>query len=308
MPRPTSPLTSTFVAVNRVTADDPISTGSYCLTSTHTASAPSEASALPVTSSASSTGGQMRASSSSNSQRRGRYETTKSAQTLDGLLPPVGQATAHHHRHLSQDIAATVLPSPPADISEIPHTTAHDADQGHDVNRLQAPVPRESTFEHCDLLWLLLRYLFPRVGQKIELPLVLRSLEHVWARHEQGFKLAMDQQCKRHRKVLFIWNDERRKMSQLQAMAERQTSAHTLDMVDRVLVMNDLRILRLKWKTLKVHDGSQTSSPEDLLCSTFATMTSTEGTEMMFREGLDRLKEASSEAGRPDSSVISICS
>jgi hypothetical protein len=53
-----------------------------------------------------------------------------------------------------------------------------------------------------------------------------------------------------------------------------------------VLVMNDLRILRLKWKMLKVNDDSQTSSPEDLLCSTFATKNSTEGIEMIPLQGI----------------------
>jgi hypothetical protein len=46
------------------------------------------------------------------------------------------------------------------------------------MDRLQTPVSREATFEQCDLLWLLLRYPFPRIGQKIEILVLLRSLEH----------------------------------------------------------------------------------------------------------------------------------
>lgn len=56
--------------------------------------------------------------------------------------------------------------------------------------------------------------------------------------------------------------------------------------------MNDLRILRLKWNALKVHGGTQHLASEDLLCSTFAIMTRTKGTEALFKEGLDRLKES----------------
>jgi hypothetical protein len=47
-------------------------------------------------------------------------------------------------------------------------------------------------------------------------------------------------------------------------------------------------------------------APEDLLCSTFAIMTRTKGTEVLFKEGLDKLKETSPEVSNPDDSVISI--
>jgi hypothetical protein len=47
-----------------------------------------------------------------------------------------------------------------------------------------------------------------------------------------------------------MWIKERRKLSQLRFMVDHQPSAQTLDMVERVLVMNDLRILRVKWKAL----------------------------------------------------------
>lgn len=70
-------------------------------------------------------------------------------------------------------------------------------------------------------------------------------------------------------------------------------------MVDRLLAMNDLRVLRLKWKAMKTQDGvnggsvgGNALSPEDWLCRTFATMTKTEGTEHLFKEGLERLNES----------------
>jgi hypothetical protein len=49
-----------------------------------------------------------------------------------------------------------------------------------------------------------------------------------------------------------MWIKERRKLSQLRLMVDRQPSAQTLDMVERVLAMNDLRILRVKWEALQV--------------------------------------------------------
>ncbi|KAI1559921.1 hypothetical protein PtrEW7m1_011726 [Pyrenophora tritici-repentis] len=126
---------------------------------------------------------------------------------------------------------------------------------------------------------------------------MLRSLEQVWTSHEQDFRLIMEQRFNDHQKALHIWIGQRRKTSQLQMMIDRQPSAQTLEMVDRVLVMNDLRILQLKWKALRVHVHSQDSTPGDLLCSTFAIMTRTQGTEALFKEGLERLKETSPEDG-----------
>ncbi|PVH99608.1 hypothetical protein DM02DRAFT_528693, partial [Periconia macrospinosa] len=89
---------------------------------------------------------------------------------------------------------------------------------------------------------------------------------------------------------LFAWISGRRKTSQLRLMVERQPSAQTLEMVERVLAINDLRILRLKWKTINAQDGNQVLSPEDLLCRAFAMMTKTEGVEQLFKEGLGKLE------------------
>jgi hypothetical protein len=50
--------------------------------------------------------------------------------------------------------------------------------------------------------------------------------------------------------------------------------------------MNDLRVMRLKWKNMSTVDGV---SPEDLLCRTFAIMANTANTEHLFKDGLDRL-------------------
>lgn len=168
------------------------------------------------------------------------------------------------------------------------------------------PGSREATFQQCDLLCLLLGYLFPRNGEQVEESALLHSLEQVWASHEQDFRHVMERLFDCHRKVLLTWISERRKTSQLRSMIDRQPSAQTLEMVDRVLIMNDLRVLRLKWKELKVYSNIQDITPESLLCRTFAIMTKTEGTEVLFKEGLDMLKETSPEVLRPDDLTISI--
>ena len=56
-----------------------------------------------------------------------------------------------------------------------------------------------------------------------------------------------------------------------------------------------------------MHDHGQDSTPMSLLCSTFAIMTRTQGTEALFKEGLERLKESSSGVSY-DVSVIPIYS
>lgn len=57
-------------------------------------------------------------------------------------------------------------------------------------------------------------------------------------------------------------------------------------LVDRLLAMNDIRIMRLKWKNMSTIEGL---SSEDLLCQAFKVMTNTEGSDHLFKDGLDRL-------------------
>ncbi|PVH99598.1 hypothetical protein DM02DRAFT_528690, partial [Periconia macrospinosa] len=135
---------------------------------------------------------------------------------------------------------------------------------------------------------------------------LLRNLEEVWARHEQEFKLASNHLFAFHREALFAWISGRRKTSQLRLMVERQPSAQTLEMVERVLAINDLRILRLKWKTINAQDGNQVLSPEDLLCRAFAMMTKTEGIEQLFREGLGKLEATALSVVRSEDLTISM--
>jgi len=69
-------------------------------------------------------------------------------------------------------------------------------------------------------------------------------------------------------------------------MASNPGATHA-GLVDRLLAMNDLRAMRLKWKNMSPIDGL---SPEDLLCMAFRAMTNTEGSEYLFKDGLARLE------------------
>ncbi|KAH7335101.1 hypothetical protein BKA66DRAFT_479984, partial [Pyrenochaeta sp. MPI-SDFR-AT-0127] len=78
---------------------------------------------------------------------------------------------------------------------------------------------------------------------------------------------------------------------ELRVIIESQPSAQTIEMVDRAL---------------NAHDKNQDLSPEDLLCRTFAIITKTEGTENLFKEGLDRLTETALSIIRPEGLAILI--
>jgi hypothetical protein len=91
-------------------------------------------------------------------------------------------------------------------------------------------------------------------------------------------------------------------------MVDRQPNAQAPEMVERALVMNEFRILRLTRKTLKVQYQSQVVDQEELLCSTFTITKRTEGNEVLFKEGLERLRETSHKTLGLDYSVISVYS
>jgi hypothetical protein len=307
-PHSTNSPTSTFVAVNQVQTS--VSTGADgCnTTSTHTAPSLSEISVQPMAPNTSNSGEPLRASLPSDGQRERRHGDIRSSQASHGQIPPAAQVTITHPGNSSQNNATGAPPLSPTGVSDLHRTMGRTIDHQNGSGGNRMPGPCEVTLLQCELLRLLLGYLFPRNDERADESALLHSLEQVWASHEQDFRLAMERLLECHREVLLIWISERRKTSQLQLMIERQPNVQTLGMVDRVLIMNDLRILRLKWKELKVHNGSQDISPEGLLCSTFAIMTKTEGTEVLFKEGLDRLKETSPEVLRRDDLAISIYS
>jgi hypothetical protein len=86
-------------------------------------------------------------------------------------------------------------------------------------------------------------------------------------------------------------------------MIDRHPSAQTLEMLGRVLTLNEVRILGLRWEALRLSAETRTTSPEDLLCRTFAVMTRTKGTEALFKEGLNNLTETLQEVWSSGNSV-----
>ena len=150
----------------------------------------------------------------------------------------------------------------------------------------------QQTSAECELTRLLLDYLWPELGRKVDEPALLHALEHVWISREKDFELTMGPLFEYHREVFRVWISERRSEAVLQSMERYQFGSHTLEshiLVARAMdIKVDLQLLRLKWKGLRARSGSQELSPQDLLCSTFAIMIGQEGAEDVFVDGLDR--------------------
>jgi hypothetical protein len=153
------------------------------------------------------------------------------------------------------------------------------------------PGPSGVTLLQYYLLSLLLRYMFPQDDKKVDESTLLLSLEQLWASGKHEFRPALEPQFDGCHEALRIWIGLRRKTSELRSIIERRSSAQTLDLVDRALSMNEIRILHLQWKALRAPVDGQAMSPEDLLCITFAIMTKTRGTEALFKKGLDNLRD-----------------
>ncbi|KAF2473171.1 uncharacterized protein BDR25DRAFT_257397 [Lindgomyces ingoldianus] len=194
--------------------------------------------------------------------------------------------------------------------SHTPNGT-HAQHNTHSLNRensgeTMVPATADLELMKFELLDSLMKYLHPKTGAQFNERGLFQMLELIWRHNTPIFQAQMGHLYTYQGNVLLAWIDERRKIAQLRQAMEIQPGVRAPEMVDRLLAMNDLRVIHLKWKALKTQVGSQTLSPEDLLCKTFAMMTQTEGTEHLFRAGLDRLNEGLFEFLRSDDMKISM--
>ncbi|KAF2267957.1 hypothetical protein CC78DRAFT_32995 [Lojkania enalia] len=257
------------------------------------------------------------------------------AQTISYGANPVNQQHAYHNHSIPNGPAAvkahhspqmysspnfsphlTILPSNAPLQSNGPLTTnTQPQSDGPPPNgrikemsndNVQAVNPHDIDMLQFELLPSLMKYFFPKNGPQTDEYTLLHMLEQVWARNESTFRRQMGSLYDAQGKVLQAWIEERRKISQLQRSMEGQPGVPHSEMIDRLLAMNDLRVMRLKWKAMTTYDGSQGVSPEELLCRTFATMTKTEGTEHLFQGGLEKLNESIFEFLRSEDMKISM--
>ncbi|XPS73614.1 hypothetical protein M3J09_005758 [Ascochyta lentis] len=153
----------------------------------------------------------------------------------------------------------------------------------------------------CEVLALLIQYLFPRAASPPDETAVLTRISYLWYHGEAIFRTELGSHYEMCSRILTAWLHERQAISSLRHSLIAQPGVSAAGLMDRLLAMNDLRVMRLKWKNMSTLDGV---SPEDLLCRTFAVMANTENTEQLFKDGLDRLNRGVFEFLRNEDSKI----
>lgn len=133
-----------------------------------------------------------------------------------------------------------------------------------------------------------MQYLFPRVTSPPDESVLLHKIESLWHLGTAHYRKETGQLYDLHSRILLTWITERRKIQQLRHTFAYSPAVPATEMVERLLALNDLRMMRLKWKSMSNAVGLST---EDVLCRTFTIMTNTAGTENLFKDGLDRLNE-----------------
>ncbi|KAF2281515.1 uncharacterized protein EI97DRAFT_429532 [Westerdykella ornata] len=224
-------------------------------------------------------------------------------------IPPVSGVSNFQPKFHANAIqhAPNGLPAPYIVPSNVPSKAPTN---GHHAHHRPSPRPvtqSEMTLRQCELLGYLMHFFFPRDSTPFDESVLLQNLQYIWEQNEHNFRRQMGPLFDLQGRVLDAWIQERWKIIQLQYAMESKPGVRPSEMVDRLLAMNDLRVMRLKWKAMKTQDvGNVVLSPEDLLCRTFATMTKTEGTENLFKEGLEKLNESVFEFLRSEDMKISM--
>ena len=153
----------------------------------------------------------------------------------------------------------------------------------------------------CEVLALLIQYMFPKPTSPPDERIVVSQIQNLWYLGEVMFRADLGPHYDMCSRVLHAWLHERQSITSLRHSLMTQPGVSAAGIMDRLLAMNDLRVMRLKWKNMSPLEGA---SPEDLLCRTFAAISNTENTEHLFRDGLDRLNRGVFEFLRNEDSKI----
>lgn len=162
--------------------------------------------------------------------------------------------------------------------------------QTHDIRLLQ-----------CEVTAGLMTFFYPRSVAPSDEPSLLQRLHTLWYHGEALFRAELGPHFDLISKILTSWLHERQAITALRHSLASQPGVSPVGLVDRLLAMNDLRVMRLKWKNMSTVDGL---SPEDLLCQAFRVMTNTEGSEYLFKDGLERLNDGLLEFLRSEDAKI----
>lgn len=141
----------------------------------------------------------------------------------------------------------------------------------------------------CEVTALLLHFFFPKPTVPVDEPGLLHRINSLWYHGEPIFRPELGPHYELTTHVLTTWLQERFAIAQLTHNIATQPGLPNVSsaLIDRLLAMNDLRAMRLKWKNMSPVDGM---SPEDILIKAFCAMTMTEQTEFVWKEGLGRLE------------------
>ncbi|KAI5372142.1 hypothetical protein J4E82_009199 [Alternaria postmessia] len=153
----------------------------------------------------------------------------------------------------------------------------------------------------CEVTAGLFTFFYPRTTMPPDEPALLVRMHTLWFHGESLFRAELPQHFDLVSKILTAWLHERQAIASLRHSMQANPGVSHVGLVDRLLAMNDLRAMRLKWKNMSSIDGL---SPEDLLCMAFRVMTNTEGSEYLFKDGLARLELGVFEFLRSEDSKI----
>jgi hypothetical protein len=215
---------------------------------------------------------------------------------------PSHQPSFNQQRHSRVNIP--IAPAPAAPIVKLrPESAAHIQTAATPRVHCMADIPVPSVpsigqaihYEHqpllqCEVLGLLMQYLFPSSDAPPNEAFLLHKMQRLWHLGTPTFRKQTGPHYDLLTKVLHSWITERQKIAQLRYARDHTPGMPAAEMVGHLLVMNDLRALYLERKNTSSADGL---SAEDLLCKSFAVLTNTEGTEYLFQNGLARLNKSS---------------
>ncbi|KAF2852313.1 hypothetical protein T440DRAFT_553718 [Plenodomus tracheiphilus IPT5] len=190
------------------------------------------------------------------------------------VQPNQAPQSAPQHQHAHQPVLKSQVPEH-VQIVQAPQVIHRPMVPSHDIRLLQ-----------CEVTAGLFTFFYPRSTAPPDEPSLLQRLHTLWYHGEPSFRAELGPHFDLVSKVLTAWLHERQAITALRHSLASQPGVSHVGLVDRLLAMNDLRVMRLKWKNMSTVDGM---SPEDLLCQAFRVMTNTEGSEYLFKDGLERL-------------------
>jgi hypothetical protein len=136
---------------------------------------------------------------------------------------------------------------------------------------------------------MLLHWLFPKPSLQADEHALLQHISTLWYHGEPIFRPELGLHYDLTSHILTAWLQERYAIASLQhaLAAHPGLPSSSSGIINRLLAMNDLRAMRLKWKNMSPVDGM---SPEDILVRAFCAMTMMEHTVFVFKEGLSRVE------------------